>query len=116
VAAALLVEWPAPQARAAADRVAPSSDSLMLVVYVWLESLKMIAAQCRAGRALLNVTVEELARLAVVATDTLVRFENGAELKPRTVDAIREALEGAGCEFVDENGGGPGVRLKRPTR
>jgi hypothetical protein len=27
--------------------------------------------------------------------------------------AIRESLESAGVEFIDENGGGPGVRLKK---
>ena len=27
--------------------------------------------------------------------------------------AIRRALESAGVEFIDENGGGPGLRLKK---
>jgi hypothetical protein len=26
---------------------------------------------------------------------------------------VRRALESAGVEFIDENGGGPGVRLKK---
>jgi hypothetical protein len=30
--------------------------------------------------------------------------------------AIRRALEAAGIEFIDENGGGPGVRLKKPIK
>jgi hypothetical protein len=30
--------------------------------------------------------------------------------------AVRRALEAAGVEFIDENGGGAGVRLKRPSR
>ena len=30
--------------------------------------------------------------------------------------AVRRALEAAGVEFIDENGGGPGVRLRKPTR
>jgi hypothetical protein len=30
--------------------------------------------------------------------------------------AVRRALESAGVEFIDENGGGPGVRLKKPLR
>ena len=30
--------------------------------------------------------------------------------------AVRRALEGAGVEFIDENGGGPGVRLKKAKR
>jgi hypothetical protein len=27
--------------------------------------------------------------------------------------ALRKALESAGVEFIDENGGGPGVRLRK---
>jgi transcriptional regulator with XRE-family HTH domain len=67
----------------------------------------MIAAQCRAGRGLLNMTVKELAARARVATDTIVRLENGREMKPRTIDAIRMALEAAGVEFLPA-----GVRFK----
>jgi hypothetical protein len=33
-----------------------------------------------------------------------------------TVDVIRRALEIAGIEFIDENGGGPGVRLRQPEK
>jgi hypothetical protein len=72
-----------------------------------ITSLKMIAAQCRAGRGPLNMTVKELAARARVATDTIVRLKNGREMKPRTVDAIRMALEAAGVEFLPA-----GVRFK----
>jgi hypothetical protein len=37
----------------------------------------------------------------------------GDELKERTVEAIQRALEAGGIEFIDENGGGPGLRLKK---
>jgi transcriptional regulator with XRE-family HTH domain len=60
----------------------------------------MIAAQCRAARGLLNMTVKELAARARVAPDTIVRLENGRELKPCTLKAIRKALEAAGVEFL----------------
>ena len=30
--------------------------------------------------------------------------------------AVRRALEDAGIEFIDENGGGPGVRLRKRQR
>jgi hypothetical protein len=30
--------------------------------------------------------------------------------------AVRHALEAAGVEFIDENGGGPGVRLKKTPK
>jgi hypothetical protein len=53
--------------------------------------------------------VRELAAAARVSVDTVARFERGDELKERTVDAIRQALEVAGVEFT--NGERPGVRL-----
>jgi hypothetical protein len=34
----------------------------------------------------------------------------------RTIVVLREALEKAGIEFIAENGGGPGVRLRKPRR
>jgi DNA-binding XRE family transcriptional regulator len=59
----------------------------------------MIAAQCRAGRGLLNMTVKELAARARVATHTIVSFENEITLHQRTGIAIREVLEDAGVVF-----------------
>jgi transcriptional regulator with XRE-family HTH domain len=61
------------------------------------------------ARAALGLGVRELAVAAKVSTDTVARFERGDELKERTVDAIRQALEAAGVEFT--NGEQPGVRL-----
>jgi transcriptional regulator with XRE-family HTH domain len=73
----------------------------------------MLPVQCKMARAALGLGVRELAALAEVSPDTIARFERGEELKPRTVDAIRVALENAGVVFVGESGEGPGVRLKR---
>jgi hypothetical protein len=50
---------------------------------------------------------------ARVSVDTVARFERGEDLKERTIDALRRALEAAGIDLIDENGGGPGVRLKK---
>lgn len=74
----------------------------------------MSPEQCRAARALLRMEQGALADAAKVARSTLIDFERGAR-PPRnsTVGVIRAALEAAGVEFIDENGGGPGVRLKR---
>nr|WP_206605818.1 helix-turn-helix transcriptional regulator [Rhodoblastus sphagnicola] len=72
----------------------------------------MNAAQCRMARAALQIGVRELAEAAKVSPSTVARLEAGEELKPRTVDAIRAALEATGVEFIPENGGGAGVRLK----
>lgn len=65
------------------------------------------------ARAALGLGVRELANLASVSPDTVARLERGDELKPRTADAIRAALETAGVIFIDENGEGPGVRLRK---
>ena len=72
----------------------------------------MNAAQCRMARAALQMGIRELAAAANVAPSTITRLEAGDELKPRTVAAIRATLEKAGVEFIPENGGGAGVRLK----
>jgi transcriptional regulator with XRE-family HTH domain len=72
--------------------------------------------QCRMARAALGLGVRELAAAAKVSIDTVARFERGEELKARTIEALQRTLEGAGVEFIDENGGGPGVRLKKSTK
>jgi transcriptional regulator with XRE-family HTH domain len=57
--------------------------------------------------------IRELAAAAKVSVDTVARFERGEELKERTIDALQHALEAAGIKLIDENGGGPGVRLAK---
>ena len=57
--------------------------------------------------------VRELAAAAKVSVDTVARFERGEELKERTIDALQRALEAEGIKLSDENGGGPGVRLRK---
>ena len=73
----------------------------------------MLPVQCKMARAATGLGVRELADLSKVSTDTIVRFERGEELRPRTVEALKAALETAGVEFIAENGGGAGVRLRR---
>jgi DNA-binding XRE family transcriptional regulator len=69
--------------------------------------------QCKMARAALGLGVRELAEAADVSTNTVTRLEAGEELKPRTVAAIRQTLEALGVLFIDENGEGPGVRLRK---
>ena len=73
----------------------------------------MLPIQCRMARTALSLGVKELADLAGVSTNTISRLEAGEELKPRTLAAIRAALESAGVIFVEGNGEGPGVRLRK---
>ncbi|RYF37824.1 MAG: XRE family transcriptional regulator [Cytophagaceae bacterium] len=68
------------------------------------------------ARAGLQLGVRELAELAQVSTNTVTRLERGEDLYPRTLAAIRTALEAAGVEFIAENGGGVGVRLREVKR
>ena len=65
------------------------------------------------ARAALTLGVRELAMAAKVSPDTVARFERGEELRERTIDALQHALEAAGVEFIPENGGGAGVRLRK---
>jgi transcriptional regulator with XRE-family HTH domain len=76
----------------------------------------LLPVQCRMARAALGWGVRELAAAAKVSIDTVARFERGDELKERTIEALQLTLEAAGIEFIDENGGGPGVRLKKSKR
>lgn len=73
--------------------------------------------QTRAARGLLNWSQQDLADKARVAAKTLWDFENGNRA-PRggTLDKVRAALEKAGVDFIPENGGGPGVRLRKPRK
>ena len=73
----------------------------------------LLPVQCRMARAALGLGVRELAAAAKVSIDTVTRFERGDELKERTIEALQRVLEAAGVEFIDENGGGPGVRLRK---
>lgn len=73
----------------------------------------MNAIQCKMARVALGLGVRELAVLAKTSPNTIARLERGEELKERTIDAIRAALEDAGVIFIAENGEGPGVRLKK---
>jgi transcriptional regulator with XRE-family HTH domain len=66
------------------------------------------------ARAALQLGVRDVAQAASVSPTTLADFENGKRVPhPRTLAAIRTALETAGVIFVDENGEGPGVRLRK---
>jgi transcriptional regulator with XRE-family HTH domain len=75
------------------------------------------AGQCRAARGLLGWSQQDLAKVARVGVVTVHQLENGLSQPRRaTLEVIRRAFESAGIEFIDENGGGPGVRLRMPMR
>jgi transcriptional regulator with XRE-family HTH domain len=74
-------------------------------------------AQCRGARGLLGWSQSDLSEASKTATKTIADFERGArEPYLRTLQDVRGALEKAGVEFIEENGGGPGVRLRKAQR
>jgi predicted transcriptional regulator len=74
----------------------------------------MTATQLKMARAALGLTVIQAARLADVSHETIARIEAGREdLKEKTIAKVRAALEAAGVIFIEGNGEGPGVKLKK---
>ena len=77
----------------------------------------LTSGQIRAGRALIRWTAEDLARASALAVTTIRRAElteHQTSLTAANDLAIRHALEAVGIEFIAENGGGIGVRLRSP--
>jgi transcriptional regulator with XRE-family HTH domain len=77
----------------------------------------MTPALCRAARALLDMTQFQLAEAAQLGLSTVVDFEKERrQVSEAAAEAIRIALETAGVEFLPENGGGEGLRLRNRRR
>ncbi|WP_280527882.1 helix-turn-helix domain-containing protein [Acetobacter thailandicus] len=70
-------------------------------------------AQLRMARSALKLGVRDLAALAKVSPATITRIEGDNPANLSTLAAIRTALEAAGVEFIPENGGGAGVRMRK---
>jgi hypothetical protein len=84
-----------------------------------MRSKPLTSGQIRAARTFLRWRAEDLARESAVGVATIRRAELAEDQTSMTAAndmAVRRALEAAGVEFIDENGGGPGVRLKKRTR
>ena len=76
----------------------------------------MTGEECREARERLNWTRHELSQAADVPLWFVAAFEDGKETAAFLAGyelAMRAALESAGVIFVEENGEGPGVRLKK---
>jgi transcriptional regulator with XRE-family HTH domain len=66
------------------------------------------------ARAALQLGVRDVAKLAGLSAMTVTRFENGhSSGSQETQAALCSAFEAAGVEFIAENGGGAGVRLRK---
>ena len=76
----------------------------------------LTSAQIRAARSLVRWSADDLARETTLSVATIRRAElkeNDTSLTTANDLAVRRTLEKAGVEFIDENGGGPGVRLRK---
>jgi transcriptional regulator with XRE-family HTH domain len=79
----------------------------------------LTSAQIRAARALVRWSAEDLARETALSVTTIRRAELTEDETSMTAAndlAVRRALEAAGVEFIEEDGGGPGVRLRQRRR
>lgn len=74
----------------------------------------LLADQCRAARALLKWTQTELAKTTNLSPVSVRNFENGGEMRQSNQKLLRLTFENAGIVFIDENGGGAGVRFAEP--
>jgi predicted transcriptional regulator len=79
-----------------------------------LDKMSITADQCRAARAIVSMDQTALATAASVSRGVIIDFEKGKRIPgTNNLAAIARALEAAGVIFVEENGAGPGVRLKK---
>lgn len=70
-------------------------------------------SQCRAARALTEITCDMLAERSGVDAADIADFERKlVELDDASIQKLQTALESFGAQFIAENGGGIGVRLK----
>jgi transcriptional regulator with XRE-family HTH domain len=83
----------------------------------YLRVVSVTGAQLRAARALLNVSVAELAETTGLAVNTIRRAEgtNGeAPITAANMKLLLTVLEQAGVLFIPAETLGPGVRLASP--
>jgi transcriptional regulator with XRE-family HTH domain len=83
------------------------------------KSFMILVEQLRAARSLLGWSQTQLAERAGLSLPTVKRVEresgDGPNVSDEAREKLRRALEKAGVEFIAENGGGAGVRLKKRT-
>lgn len=69
--------------------------------------------QCKAARALIELSRERLSSFSGIKIDIIEMFERKLNTPDdEIIEALQKALESAGAAFIPENGGGIGVRLK----
>ena len=90
-------------------------DGIDVFIHLCYSISMILSAQCRAARGLLDWSQQKLADRAGVGVVTVRQLEADAHQPRRaTLGVVRRCFEAAGVEFIDPNGGGPGVRLRGP--
>jgi predicted transcriptional regulator len=80
---------------------------------------KVSIRQIKAGRALLGWSQGDLASKSDVSLPTIKRLEAVEDVlggREDTIKKILSAMTEAGLAFIEENGGGAGVRLKKKKK
>ncbi len=76
--------------------------------------MRVTSVQVRMARAALNRTVWDLTEATGLHRNTITNIEVGRYAgDQKTLEIIEAVLRRAGVEFIDENGGGAGVRMKK---
>jgi transcriptional regulator with XRE-family HTH domain len=79
--------------------------------------MPVTSAQVRMARAALNWTVRDLAEATGLHRNTISNIEVGRYAGDQTtLELLEKTLKAAGIEFIEENGGGPGVRLRKSSK
>lgn len=77
-------------------------------------------SQLKAARALAGIGQVELSKLSGVHANTIRKMEGRGDATLtsglETINKIQAVLETAGVEFIPENGGGVGVRLRKASQ
>lgn len=80
------------------------------------DEVMLTPALSRAARGLLNWSQEQLAEAAHLGLSTIRDFERGRRTPSHNnLAGIARAFEAAGIEFIPENGGGAGLRMRKPA-
>ena len=79
--------------------------------------MPVTSAQVRMARAALDWTVRDLAQATGLHRNTISNIEVGRYAGDQnTLELIEKTFRAAGVEFIEENGGGPGVRLRKAIK
>jgi hypothetical protein len=74
--------------------------------------MPVTSTQVRMARAALQWNVGDLGEKALISPAIVAAVEARLEARAADLMVLQRALETAGVEFIADNGGGPGVRLK----